>query len=129
MSVMAPVAPRDAMNVMCATETLAVVIKFLRDEGFTEAEKKAKASGLPPGIYTRGSRFLAVKLGGGGCKKHKIGDDVESGVAWQSMNTDDADDEDAMPYSDEFPEEAAYTSEQLCKARHVIVLYWEWPQC
>ena len=65
-SVMAPAASRDAMHVMCTTETLAVVIKFLRDEGFTEAEQKAKTIGLPPGIYTRGSKFVGVRVGGGG---------------------------------------------------------------
>ena len=52
--VMAHVASRDAMHVMCTKETLAIVIKFLRDEGFTEAEQKAKTSGMPqastPGV-------------------------------------------------------------------------------
>jgi len=102
-TVMTPVASRDAMHVMCTTETLGVVIKFLRDEGFSETEQRAKTSGLPQGIYTRGHRFIAVKIGGDGGKKHRIVDDVESGVAWQSMDTDDADDEDTQPYNDEFP--------------------------
>jgi hypothetical protein len=99
--VMTPIASRDAMHVMCTTETLGVVIKFLRDEGFTETVQMAKTSGLPQGIYPRGHRFLAVKLGGDGCKKYRTVEDVESGAAWQSMNTDDADDEDTMPCDNE----------------------------
>lgn len=95
--VMTPIASRDALHVLCTTETLGVVLKFLRDEGFTETEQRA---GLPNGIYPRGLRFLAVKLVGAS-KKYRIVDDVEAGAAWQSMDTDDADDEDTMPCDNE----------------------------
>ena len=107
-SVMEPVASRDAMHVLCTEETLAIVIKFIRDEGFTEPDQRAKTSGLPPGIYTRGSKFLAVKFVEGS-RKHKVVADAESGVAWQ-MSTDpdgdDTDDEDA-----EFTQDATYAIE------------------
>ena len=101
--VIEPIASRDAMHVLCTKETLAIVIKFLRDEGFNDAEQKAKTSGMLPGIYSRGSKFIAVKTGKDGRKRHKIVDDAESGVAWQAKNTDGTDDEDTDAAGDEFP--------------------------
>ena len=101
--VIEPIASRDAMHVLCTKETLAIVIKFLRDEGFNDAEQKAKTSDMLPGIYSRGSKFIAVKTGRHGRKRHKIVDDAESGVAWQASNTDGRDDEDTDAAGDEFP--------------------------
>ena len=102
--VMTPISSRDAIHVLCTTETLGIVLKFLRDEGFST--EQWGATGLPNGIYPRGQRFLAAKLVGA-IKKHRIFDEVEAGAAWQSMDTDDADDEDTMPCDNEIIEEAA----------------------
>ena len=72
---------QDAFHIMCDAQTIGLVVKFLRDEGFNEHEAKID---LPAGVrLTKSGKYLAFVTNGDGKKKQKTAKTVDEAVAWQ----------------------------------------------
>ena len=88
--VLEPVHPHDSLFVKYDAATIGFVLKYMRDEGFTQQRKHTR---LPAGISKNGDQFVGCHKVDGGKKKYKVSTELEDVISWKAqMSSQDHDD-------------------------------------